>query len=180
MIGLLVLGLLAAVWFVARPATNTTPPGPGSGSGAGMLHEMVRLRCEEFRAIVDREGSWPRLSIALVLGVIARESGGDGMVRDGSAGEVGIMQVTEAAYLDYYRATNDADIPTFDDARSHEHNVRVGSWYLSNAIAEMGSEREGLRAYNAGVFGARNNPNLSADYADWVLSAARAFGPVIA
>lgn len=145
-----------------------------------MLSDTVRLRCEEFRGIVDRESNWPFLTNALVLGVIARESAGNRDVRDGAAGEVGIMQVTPGAWTDYDRALQDPEIPTFDDTRTPEHNVRVGSWYLSNAIADMGSAREGLRAYNAGVYGARNNPTLSADYADWVLAAARSFGPVIA
>ena len=158
---LLVVGAGLLVWFLRRPA-GTTRPGPG-----GLARE-VRENILQWRSLVEQEAERPGLSFSLVLAVIGKESAGqDGA--EGRAGEIGLMQITQGAWQDYLSETNDPDVPTFEDAFPARLNIRVGSWYLSRKVEEMGSVRHGLRAYNCGTAGARRDPNCGAEYARSIL-----------
>ena len=161
---LLVLAVLAVV-VVTRAAPT---PSPG-GSSRGGLSPGVVQRVNEWRGIVtDQIGTRYGVTVALVLGLIARESGGKADVTGGS-GERGLCQVNLDAYTDYERATGDPYAATFDDVWIPEINVRVASWYLAEKIIDMGSVRDGLRAYNRGTAGASRDKTAGADYANWIL-----------
>lgn len=136
-----------------------------------MVHPDVKSRVEEHRRAVEREASgnvgvWT----ALVLAVIARESGGDpGAVGDFGASQ-GLMQIQRATWQDYQAATADPETAIWPDSMLVAAlNIRVGAWTLGRRIAEMGNVIDGLRAYNCGVTGAERNPTCGAEYARWVL-----------
>lgn len=144
-----------------------------------MLPATVRARVESLRDLVARVlAENPRTDVAatlpLVLGIIARESGGDVNVGRGDNGTaVGLMQVRPGALADYSLGTGDR--PSHASLQTPEIGVRVGSWYFLEKVREMGNVFDGLRAYNAGFKGALRNPSLSREYAEWVQSAAIEF-----
>ena len=133
------------------------------------LNSVIKSRTRDWAGVVETEsGGVPS---SLVLGVIARESGGDQNAH-GRAGEIGLMQLTEAAVVDYMRENADPDVPDFGAVESGQINIRVGSWFLGRKIEEMGTRFHGLRAYNCGTFGARSNSTCGAEYARWILEVA--------
>ncbi len=71
----------------------------------------------------------------------------------GAAGEIGLMQVTEAAARDWARAVN-LPAPTREELHDPELNLRIGTWYLARAIRFWGERDEpavfALAEYNAG------------------------------
>lgn len=161
----LLAGLLAlAVLRGKKPGEQ-----PASGGSSNVtVSNTVRARTLEWRELVSREAEWPHLRPSLILAVIARESGG-AVEAVGSAGEVGLMQVTKEAWQDYQLQRNDPEATLFPaDLQRASVNIRVGSWYLSQRIGEMGNEYDGLRAYNCGAAGARRNVACGAAYAKGV------------
>ncbi len=152
----------AAVLLLAwvRPAHGTV------GGGGRVTPEIVE-NVDRWRQIVEREAKRPGLRDSLVLGQIAKESAGDPNAV-GPDGERGLMQMSLAAWQDYRAETNDPDSPDFDSMFIPSINIRAGSFTLSRRIEEMGSEYDGLRAYNCGITGARRNPNCGSEYARWI------------
>jgi soluble lytic murein transglycosylase-like protein len=158
------LAIVAAVvvFALSRPAGATRP--------GGALSRAVREDTLAWRGLVEQEAGLPGLWDYLVLALIAKESGGnENAIGSADPPERGLMQITEAAWEDYQRATNDPDTPTYEDAWPARTNIRVGAWFLSQKIEEMGTTREGLRAYNCGTAGAKRNPNCGAEYARTIL-----------
>lgn len=158
-LGLLVIGVRAGLGF-----------GSAAGAARPRLHPTIRERTARWAQTVRAEGH-PAVEPSLLLGVIARESGGNENAA-GSASEVGLMQLSKAAVQDYMAETADPDVVDLASVEVPQVNIRVGSWYLARKIEEMGSRYEGLRAYNCGTVGARRNPTCGAEYARWILEVA--------
>ena len=159
----------------------------GAGhSGGGVrvevvLDEATRVRCEQWRSIVRNaiDFNAAKVSTSLVLALIARESRGK-ETAIGDADDRGLMQITSVAWTDYINLSGDPAPPRFNDMFHAEPNTRVGVWFLQHSIDAMGSVRDGLRAYNRGVQGAKDDPSGSAEYADWILAVEPKFRGVTA
>lgn len=164
---------VALVGLLVLRSVARGPQGPTGGSGGGggtVVHPKIVSRVEEWRRDVEEETrGFLRVFPSLVLAVIARESGGDPGATGDGGDSIGLMQIQQATWQDYQTATNDPETVVWPDSMLEGRlNIRVGSWTLDQRIDIMGSTFEGLRAYNAGVVGAKRNPTLSADYARWV------------
>ena len=172
----LFIGGAVGAWYLLfhSRSAGATPAPPSR------LDTRIRRRVEELRATVDRENAGNRYTTtALVLAVIARESGGES--RRGADGERGVMQVTREAWQDYQAEKNDPDAATFDTLDSPDICIRVGSWFLDQKIWEFRGDRyNGLRAYNCGFRGASDNAACGATYASWIIEQEPQFrgGPV--
>lgn len=164
--GLGLLLVLMGVWVASRLATRSAS-NPATQPPAS-IHPAVKKQVEAFRPVAEREAVGRYVTVPLVLAVIARETGG--ISRPGLAGEVGLMQVSLAAWQDYQTERNDPDANPFPAALdSPDINIRVGAWFLDRKIDEMGGNVfEGLRAYNCGFQGAKRNPTCGSTYAEWV------------
>lgn len=89
---------------------------------------------------------------ALVKAVVWRESGFDNAA-EGGAGELGLMQLREAAAGEWAAA---AKVPrfAFDDLRNAHTNTLAGTWYLSRLLKRYAHTDDpvpyALADYNAG------------------------------
>lgn len=139
--------------------------GASSASPRRLLDPDLLASIERWRKYAEDEAGD---MAALVLAVIARESRGDANAI-GGVGEIGLMQLTRAAWTDYQMERNDPEANPFPDAvMDPKINIRVGSWFLRRKIEEMGSLYHGLRAYNCGTTGAKTSPTCGANYATWI------------
>lgn len=162
---LILAGVAIATTGLATRSAGATPVRPPQ------LNINIKRKVEEFRELaVDESEGLVHVRSPLVLAVIARETAG--ISRPGAAGEVGLMQVMRAAWQDYFAATNDPDAASFPaDLESPRINIRVGAWFLDRKIQDMrGDLYHGLRAYNCGTRGARDNPGCGGAYAEWILN----------
>lgn len=158
-----------AGYFLLRNTGNKLPPSPTPQRWPVVPAETFR-QVDRWRSTVEDESrNLPNVYTALVLAVILRESRGEASAA-GPTGDYGLMQVTRVAWQDYQTETGDLETVVFPDSMLDPRlNIRVGSWFLNRKIEEMGTTRDGLRAYNAGTAGARRDPSQSADYADSTL-----------
>jgi soluble lytic murein transglycosylase-like protein len=165
---LLEVSIAAAAAYLLLRNTGKEPPSPAPRR-AVVPAETFR-QVERWRPTVDDESSdRPNVRTALILAVILRESRGEAGAA-GPTGDYGLMQITRPAWADYQTETGDLETVVFPDSMLDPRlNIRVGSWFLNRKIEEMGTVRDGLRAYNAGTAGARRDPSQSADYADSTL-----------
>ena len=174
-----VLGIVVALgaFVVIRSAAAARP---GGGVSVGVeVDEITRRRVERWRYAVQAAIAYHSAYVkpSLVLALIAKESGGvEGAV--GNDDDRGLMQLTLPAWTDYVNLSGDPSPPGFNDMQHAEPNARVGVWFLQHSIDAMGSTRDGLRAYNRGVGGAREDPTAGAAYADWILAVEPSFRAV--
>lgn len=97
-----------------------------------------------------------------VIAIAWRESNINPNTQDGSAGEVGIMQIKPATASDFgFSAT---------DLRNVYKNIVAGSMYFHNCLYSMGTIYDAYRAYNRGVTGAKTSPTNGKEYALDVLN----------
>lgn len=124
-----------------------------SAARCAIRHRRLHRYDSLILRISEREGVDPALTSA----VIWRESRFDAR-SVGRAGEIGLMQVTRGAAIDWARAEG---IESFSmpDLYDPETNITIGAWYLARALRRW-SERDdpipyALAEYNAGPSNAR-------------------------
>lgn len=178
---LLGIAVVLGAFVLLRSAGATRPSDGGQGVA---LEPATKARVEQWRAIVRSAIAFHAATYAktsLVLALIARESSGkEHALGDPETGDRGLMQITSPAWTDYVNFSGDPSPPSFDDLWHAEQNVRVGVWFLETKIEEMDSVRDGLRAYNRGTAGAKDDPTAGAAYADWILAVEPEFRSVVA
>lgn len=109
----------------------------------------------------------------LVMAIIATESAGDPQAT-GGAGDIGLMQITLVALVEYNRYFSLDEI--YSQLYDPETNIRVGCGYLKICFeyyekeGKKGTEQRDLaiRSYNAGFYGV--SLGRSKDYLKKVLS----------
>lgn len=113
---------------------------------------------------------------AIIVGVIQQESSGNSRAT-GKAGEIGLMQIREPALIDFNRGTG-FNIRLFDLFQI-ETNIGVGTWYLSNILAQGVDMFDALRGYNAGARRAAEDQTISVHYAQSVIRLADKMKPYL-
>lgn len=133
------------------------------------MHPHIIRRVIRWRDTVeDAVSNRPPVRVVDVLAIIAQESAGLPEAR-GSFGEVGLMQVRPTTALADYNNATGSDLDGEQLALAAV-NIEVGTWYYWQRLLESGGDRlEALRAYNAGSWGARQNPDAGREYANQVL-----------
>lgn len=130
----LVMGVLLACAFAA--------------AGAAWLHQRTIRFDKPIALSASRYG----LDFDLVKSVVFEESWFDPDIR-GAAGEIGLMQITVAAAVDF--ATRNR-IPAIPERRLFEPelNIEIGCWYLHDSVEKYRNspvpELFALLRYNAG------------------------------
>lgn len=105
----------------------------------------------------------------LILAVIWQESSGNPDAI-GSAGEVGLMQLTELAALDVFTGS-DGNENIMTALRHPILNINAGSTYLAlNKSRLQGNLNASIRAYNAGIGRVQNNPRAGQNYLNSILN----------
>lgn len=119
-----------------------------SATGIGWLH----YHTSRFDLIISRASVRNDVDCYLVKALIFEESWFRPHIR-GPAGEVGLMQITQAAAADFSARKG---LPPFDEARLFEPelNVEIGCWYLHQSLERYRHSPAptvfGLLRYNAG------------------------------
>lgn len=126
---------------------------------------------EKYKNIILKESAkHSNIFPELVAAVISKESAGNPRAQ-GKAGEVGLMQISFIALEDYNKRFRKSY--QLEDLLIPEINIEVGSGFLSMQIERMGNDTYGgVRAYNAGERGAKENTKLSITYANDVFKRA--------
>lgn len=138
-------------------------------SGRAVNWKAVPAQVAAYRETITEAARRYGVPAPVLAAMIAVESSGN-RYAVGRSGEVGLMQITPAAYEDVKRAgLYDAGFAVPNDAR----NVFVGAAYLSIKLRETNDLFNAIRAYNGGYVGTKNNPGLSVDYANRVLKRAK-------
>lgn len=115
---------------------------------SGYLH----WRVHRFDELAFKAGATHGVDTRLVLAIIRKESNFKPRAV-GRAGEIGLMQVTPAAALEWARATGNSSFKN-DDLFNPETNIQAGTWYLSRAMGRWAFKTDplpyALAEYNAG------------------------------
>ena len=106
------------------------------------------------------------LEPSILTALINKESGGNAYAL-GAAGEIGLGQLKSSTALDL---GINPWIPS--------DNIKGAAKYLAQQIKATGNIFDGLRAYNAGLGGSKDNPNAGAGYATDILNAAKQDSPL--
>ncbi len=126
----------------------------GAVGSAVIVYFRWQYREQRFNKIIEEIAAQNGVDQFLVKAVIRRESKFDPFAY-GSHGEIGLMQVTEAAGWDWARAMGRRDFgrDSLWDARV---NIEAGSWYLARALGRWSDKDPdkripfALAEYNAG------------------------------
>jgi len=124
----------------------------------GLFAVSITRRLHVFDSLIVRVSREHGVDPRLVSAVIWRESKFDPN-QVGAAGEIGLMQVTEAAGQEWAEA---AQYPLFvkRDLFEPEVNISAGTWYLARAIERWSKFDDplpyALAEYNAGQRNARD------------------------
>ena len=125
---------------------------------AGLLRTFwFDIQFQRHRSLIEPAARQYNLPPRLIAAVIWQETRFDA-TRTGEAGEIGLMQVTRNAALDWVRAEH---IRPFAAVMLSNPvtNVLAGSWYLRHAIARWADRPDplpyALAEYNAGPLNAR-------------------------
>jgi soluble lytic murein transglycosylase len=121
---------------------------------AALVYWRWQYREQRFNKLIEEVAAQNGVDPFLVKAVIRRESKFNPYAY-GSHGEIGLMQVTEAAGWDWARAMRRVDFGR-DALWSPRVNIEAGSWYLARALGRW-SDKEmeeripfALAEYNAG------------------------------
>lgn len=125
---------------------------------AALVLGWLHLRSARFDSIIRQAAARNGVDFYLVKALIYEESWFRPDIR-GSAGEVGLMQITRAAGLDF---SSFKGFPPFRESqlREPELNVEIGCWYLKRSLERYKNspypELFALLRYNAGESRADN------------------------
>ena len=114
-------------------------------------------RAREYDDLLREEGRKAEVDPRLLRAVVWQESRFDA-IRIGKVGEIGLMQVTPPAAMEWARGTHrgELDFSTLLDART---NIAAGAWYLQRALRRWASRPDplpyALAEYNAGLTNVR-------------------------
>ena len=121
---------------------------------AALVYLRWQLREQRFNKLIEEIAAQNSVDPFLVKAVIRRESKFDPDAY-GSHGEIGLMQVTEAAGWDWASATGRRDFGR-DALWDPRVNIEAGTWYLARALGRW-SDKDmderipfALAEYNAG------------------------------
>ncbi len=124
----------------------------GSIGSAAFVYWRWRFREQRYNKLIEVVAGQYGVDKFLVKAVVRRESKFDPFVY-GRAGEIGLMQVTEAAGREWARATGRKDFGR-DSLWDERANLEAGSWYLARALRRWGDKDDplpfALAEYNAG------------------------------
>jgi soluble lytic murein transglycosylase len=125
-----------------------------AAGSAALVYWRWQYREQRFNNLIEQIAAQNGVDAFLVKAVIRRESKFNPYAY-GSHGEIGLMQVTEAAGWDWARAMRRVDFGR-DALWNPRVNIEAGSWYLARALSRW-SEKEpeerlpfALAEYNAG------------------------------
>jgi soluble lytic murein transglycosylase len=125
-----------------------------SGDPAYTLFEWISpARFQQYDALIKSTATAHHLDPMLVKAVVWRESRFDPQ-KFGSAGERGLMQVTEKAANEWARETK-VDNFRAEELLDPKKNLEAGSWYLQRAFQHWEQQPDpmpfALAEYNAGA-----------------------------
>jgi len=125
-----------------------------SGDPVYTLYEgLSPARFHQFDGLIRAISIRHQLDPMLVKAVVWRESRFDPQ-KFGSAGERGLMQISEKAAHEWARETNVQDFQV-EELFDPRKNLEAGCWYLHRAIQHWEAESDpipfGLAEYNAGA-----------------------------
>lgn len=142
-----------------------------SGDPIYTAYEWISpARFHQFDNLIRAVATGHQLDPMLVKAVVWRESRFDPR-KIGTAGERGLMQVSERAAREWARETQVENFKT-DDLFDPRTNLEAGSWYLRRAVQHWEHQSRplafALAEYNAGASRAQRwaNNNTSAPMAD--------------
>ena len=122
---------------------------------AALVYLRWQYREQRFNKLIEEIAVQNGVDPFLVKAVIRRESKFDPFAY-GSHGEIGLMQVTEAAGWDWARAVNRPDFGR-DALWDPRVNIEAGTWYLARALGRWTDKDVderipfALAEYNAGL-----------------------------
>jgi soluble lytic murein transglycosylase-like protein len=159
-LGSLVLALLG--WFlaeqiklsptadVAYAAGESQPDDNNTLSGNCLVSLSYPIGVLQWCTVITEQARQAGLPTDLIAALILQESGGDANAYSGS-GAVGLMQVMPrdgiAADFECINGPCFADRPSIDELQDPSFNVAYGTQMLAGLIANLGSQREALKAY---------------------------------
>lgn len=125
-----------------------------SGDPVYTIHEWISpARYQQYDALITAVAAEHRLDPMLVKAVVWRESRFDPR-KIGSAGERGLMQVSEVAANDWARENQVQNFHA-EQLFDPKTNLEVGAWYLHRAFQHWQGQRDptpfALAEYNAGA-----------------------------
>ena len=144
---LIICALLATATGLAISAAR-------SGDPVYTVYEWISpARFQQYDAVIRRVSAEHKLDPMLVKAVVWRESRFDPR-KIGTAGERGLMQVTEVAATDWARE-NHIDNFRVEELFDPKTNLDVGTWYLRRAFERWAGQSDptpfALAEYNAGA-----------------------------
>jgi soluble lytic murein transglycosylase len=125
-----------------------------SGDAVYTAYEWISpARFQQYDAIIERVAAEHQLDPMLVKAVVWRESRFDPQ-KVGTAGERGLMQVSEVAANDWARETHKENFRV-EELFDPKTNLEVGAWYLHRALEHWSGQSDptpfALAEYNAGA-----------------------------
>jgi soluble lytic murein transglycosylase len=124
-----------------------------AGGSATTVYLRWLYREQRFNALIEQAAARHGVDKFLLKAVIRHESGFDPFAY-GRAGEIGLMQVTVEAGLDWARATGRRDFGR-DLLWDPRINIEAGTWYLARALRRWQDMDDpvpfALAEYNAGL-----------------------------
>lgn len=122
------------------------------GVVGGIYTSLYLYRAQRYNELIDTIALEHHVDPQLVRALIWRESRFDASAV-GGVGEVGLMQVTETVGREWAAAA-DRPPPDRDELIAPEYNIRVGTWYLAQALGQWNDKADpvpyALAQYNAG------------------------------
>jgi soluble lytic murein transglycosylase len=123
-----------------------------AAASAVIVHFRWKYREQRYNRLIEKIAAESSVDKFLIKAVVRRESEFDPFAY-GSHGEIGLMQVTEAAGRDWARATGRHDFGR-DLLWDERVNLRAGAWYLQRAMRRWADKDNplpfALAEYNAG------------------------------
>jgi len=135
-------------------ATGTVYLAMRSGDTAYTLHEWLSPgRYQQHDALIKTVAAQHGVNPMLVKAIVWRESRFDPQ-KFGSAGERGLMQITEPAAREWAQETK-ADNFRVEELFDPKVNLQAGTWYLARALQRWKNQSDpvpfALAEYNAGA-----------------------------
>ncbi|RKX32918.1 MAG: lytic transglycosylase domain-containing protein [Verrucomicrobia bacterium] len=134
----------------------------------GVSYQLRRLH--RFDGLIIKIAREQGVDPRLIAAIVWIESRFDPS-RIGGAGEIGLMQVTEAAAAEWAQE-HGVPAPRRQDLADPELNLRIGTWYLARALRRWAKRSDplpfALAEYNAGPTNARRWAAAATDGRDFI------------